>query len=122
MPSLEARALIEKVIDEQSQQVWRAASFVIQGFKEKMIKANIETIVPMLDGLVAYDAQSTSGLSLQADATLALAKAALAAQMERDSAEGLLNEERIGDLMGRGPGLYIVGQAVLAPVQQAFGG
>jgi hypothetical protein len=72
----------------------------------------------MLDGLVAHDAQSVSGLSLQAEATLALAKAALAAQMGEDCAAGRLNEERIASLMGRGPGLYIVGRAVLAPVLQ----
>jgi hypothetical protein len=120
MSSLEARAFINKALDEQSQQIWRAVTFVVQGLKEEMVKSNLDAIIPMLDGLIAHDAKSASGLSQQAEATLVLAKSALAAQMEEDCAAGLLDEGRIAELMGRGPGLYIVGQAVLNPVLQAF--
>jgi hypothetical protein len=121
MSKLQARALIQKVLDEHSQQIWRAITFVVQGLKEKMIQGNLGVIVPMLDSLIAHDAQSASGLSRQAEATLALGKAALSAQMEEDCAAGVLDEERIAELMGRGPGLHIVGQAVLAPVLDGFG-
>lgn len=121
MSPLEARALLNKVLDEQSQQVWRLVTFVVQGLKEDMTKGNLGAIIPLLDSLIAPSVQSVSGLSLQAEATLALAKAALAAQMEEDGKAGLLNEERIAELLGRGPGLHIVGQAVLTPVLQVFG-
>lgn len=121
MSPLEARALIEKELNEQPQQIWRMATFVVEGLKEKMVKGNLPAIAPLLDSLIAYDVQSASGLSRQAEATLTLAKAALTAQMEEDCAAGLLNESRIAELMGRGPGLHVVGQAVLAPVLQVFG-
>lgn len=78
-------------------------------------------INPMLDSLIAYDVQSTSGLSQQAEAMLTLGKAALAVQMAEDCAAGVLNEERIAELMGRGPGLHVVGKMVLAPVLQILG-
>ncbi len=121
MSPLEARASIDKVLDGQPQQIWRMVTFVVQGLKEAMIKGNLEAIVPVLDGLIAHDAQSASGLSRQADATLVLAKAALGAQIEEDCAAGLLTEVRIAELMGRGPGLHIVGHAVLAPVLEGLG-
>ncbi len=117
---LEARALIEKELGSQTQQIWRMVTCVVDGLKEKMVKGSLQTITPMLDDLIAHDAQSVSGLSQQADVTLALAKAALATQMEEDCAAGLLNEARIAELMGRGPGLHVVGQAVLAPVLRVF--
>ncbi|MBK6747020.1 MAG: hypothetical protein IPG65_11480 [Ottowia sp.] len=121
LSSLEARALIEKELSQQPQQIWRMATFVVEGLKEKMVKGNLQAITPMLDGLIAHDIQSVSGLSRQAEATLTLAKAALTAQMEEDCAAGLLNEARITELMGRGPGLHVVGQAVLAPVLLVLG-
>ena len=118
---LEAHALIGKVIDEQPQQIWRLVTCFVEGLKEKWTQGNLQAITPILDGLIAHDVQSASGLSQQAEVTLALAKAALSAQMEEDCAAGLLNEARIAELMGRGPGLHVVGQAVLAPVLEVFG-
>lgn len=118
---IEARTLIKKELNEQPQQIWRMVTFVVEGLKEKMLKGNLQGITPILDGLITYDVQSASGLSRQAEAMLALANAALVAQMEEDCAAGLLNEARIAELMGRGPGLHVVGQAVLAPVLQVFG-
>jgi len=117
----EARTLIEKELDQQPQQIWRLVTAVVEGLRAEMVKGGMENITPVLDNLIAYDAQSASGLSQQAEATLALAKAALVAQMEQDCAAGVLHEERIAELMGRGPGLYSVGQLVLAPVLQVFG-
>ncbi len=116
----EARTLIEKELDQQPQQIWRLVTAVVEGLRAEMVKGGMENIAPVLDNLIAYDAQSASGLSQQAEATLALAKAALVAQMEQDCAAGVLHEERIAELMGRGPGLYAVGQLVLAPVLQVF--
>lgn len=121
LPPLEARALIEKELGGQSQQIWRLVTCIVEGLKDNMVKGNLQGITPVLDGLIAHDAQSASGLSQQAEVTLALATAALAAQMEEDSAAGLLDEARIAELMGRGPGLHVVGQMVLAPVLQEFG-
>lgn len=121
LPPLEARELIEQELDGQPQQIWRLVTCVVEGLKQKMAKGNLQAIIPLLDGLIAHDAQSVSGLSQQAEVTLTLAKAALAAQMEEDCAAGLLNEARIAELMGRGPGLHVVGQMVLAPVCQAIG-
>lgn len=121
LPPLEARALVAKVLEEQPQQIWRMVTFMVEGFKEQMVQANLGNIGPVLDDLIAHDAQSESGLSRQAEATLSLARGALVTQMEQDCAAGLLDEARIAELMGRGAGLHVVGQAVLAPVLQVFG-
>ncbi|MCG8277461.1 HNH endonuclease [Stenotrophomonas sp. NLF4-10] len=123
LPTLSAperRALITQSIEEQSQQVWRAVTYVIDGFKAEMIEKGAASIAPMLDMLIAYDARSASGLTQEAQAMLSLAKVALADQMEQDFAAGALDEQRIAELMGRGPGLHIVGSAVLNPVLHAF--
>ncbi|WP_201769565.1 hypothetical protein [Luteimonas huabeiensis] len=120
LQALDRRALIAQSLDEQSQQVWRAVTYMIGGFKQQLIAGGAERVAPMLDMLVAHDVRSASGLSREAQAMLSLAKAALADQMERDFAAGALDEQRIADLMGRGPGLHIVGSAVLEPLLQAF--
>lgn len=59
---------------------------------------------------------SASGLSPLAEVTLFAAKAALLTQMEQDYAAGELNEKRIAELMGRGPGLYVVGNEAISPL------
>ncbi|MFT3803447.1 MAG: hypothetical protein QM766_19820 [Burkholderiaceae bacterium] len=123
LPTLQAadrRALIAQLLDEQSQQVWRAVTYTIDGFKQQLIAGGAERVAPMLDMLVAHDMRSASGLSREAKARLSLAKAALAAQMEQDFAAGALDEQRVADLMGRGPGLHIVASAVLEPLLQEF--
>lgn len=121
LPAHMTRALIDKILDERSQLVWNMVTSVILGLKENMAKQNLEVIIPMLDHLIAHDVQSISGLSTQAEATLILAKAALATQMATDSAAGLLNEARIVELLSsNGSGHYIVGKAVLAPVLCIF--
>lgn len=120
-PALEARALIDKALNEQSQQVWHMATYVVNGLGAQMLKGNLGAVAQVLDGLIAHDPYSASGLSPQAEAMLTLAKDALATQLEKDFTAGTLNEGRIAELMGRGPGLHIVSQAVLAPVLQALG-
>lgn len=81
---LDARTLIEKVLNEQLQQIWRLVRAVLEGLKEKVVEGNMAVINPMLDSLIAYDVHSTSGLSQQAEAMLNLGRAALAVQMEED--------------------------------------
>lgn len=56
-----------------------------------------------------------------ASATLELAKGALAAQMREDIKAGRLDERRIAELLGEGPGAAVMGEALLAPVVQALG-
>lgn len=74
----------------------------------------------MIDAMTAHDPSSTNGLSPMANATLALAKGALAAQVREDLGAGRLDERRLMELMGEGPGAAVVGQAVLAPLVQAL--
>ena len=43
---LEARELIEKELNEQSQQIWRMVTFVLVGLKEKMVEEKLAAIIP----------------------------------------------------------------------------
>jgi len=121
MPQLEAQALIKNVLSEQPQQIWRMVTSVIEGLKEVMIKGNKPEVAQLLDSLAAHDCQTFSGLSQRAEAVLNLAMEALGAQIEMDCVAGTLSEARIAELIGRGPGLHIVGQAICAQVLLALG-
>lgn len=120
MPSDDARTMLEQIIDEQSQQVWRATTFVVEELRDQLISEGERNYSALLEQMIAHDAGSLTGLSHQAEATLTIAKGALAAQIEQDLSENLLSEDRIADLMGRGPGLHIIGTAVLAPLLNAL--
>jgi hypothetical protein len=56
-----------------------------------------------------------------ASATLELAKGALVAQMRKDMQAGRLDERRIAELMGEGPGAVVLGEILLAPFSQTLG-
>ncbi|WP_044489857.1 hypothetical protein [Enterobacter sp. R4-368] len=121
MSKFEARNLIDEVLSRQKQAIWRLVISVIGGLKTKMVNDGQESIAPLLDQMIASDVHSASGLTPLAEAFLSLAHAALLTQMEQDSAAGVLNEERIAELMGKGPGLYVVGKMVLSPLIQVLG-
>ncbi|HDS5432034.1 TPA: hypothetical protein QH336_004843 [Klebsiella variicola] len=116
MPSVEARELIGKTLDQQQQAIWNLVTFVVQGLQDEMIKDGLERMVTLLDGMIAADVHSVSGLSPLAEVTLFAAKAALLTQMEQDCAAGILHEKRIAELMGGGPGLYVVGKEAISPL------
>lgn len=116
MSSVEARELIGEVLDQQLQAIWNLVTFVVQGLQDEMVKDGMEHIVTLLDLMIAPDVQSVSGLSPLAEVTLFAAKAALLTQMEQDCAAGALHEKRIAELMGRGPGLYVVGKEAISPL------
>lgn len=120
LSSREGEELLRRVVDGQSQQVWNLATWVIQNFKKKIQGSPLSALGPMLDGLVAHDPNSPNGLSVLANATHELAKSALVAQMKEDVKAGRLDERRIAELMGEGPGAAVVGALVLSPVMSAF--
>ncbi len=116
MSSVEARKLIGEVLDQQLQAIWNLVTFVVKGLKDEMVKGGMEPIAILLDWMIAPDVKSVSGLSPLAEVSLFAAKAALLMQMEQDCAAGVLHEKRIAELMGRGPGLHVVGQEAISPL------
>jgi hypothetical protein len=116
LPDHERHALVERVVDQESQQVWRLANGVAEQLAERFRQDQKETIAKLFELLVAPDRRSASGLSTAAQGSLALAKIVLASQMTHDWIHGVLDENRIADLMGRGPGMALIGQALSAPV------
>jgi len=113
---VEARELIEKELDQQLQTIWNLVTFVVQGLRDEMANDGMANIVTYLNSMIATDVHSASGLSPLAEVTLFAAKAALLTQMEQDCAAGALNEKRIAELMGRGHGLYVVGNEAIKPL------
>lgn len=93
---------------------------MILNFKAKL-QGPVEPVGLMLDILVAHDPSMPNGLSAQASATLSLAKAALISQMKQDIKAGCLDERRIAQLMGEGPGAAVIGQLVLGTVLGPLG-
>lgn len=122
LSEFEVEQLVDRLIDGQAQRVLNMAKWVLQGFKPRLPPELLPALGPVIDAMTAHDPNSTNGLSPMASATLALAKGALAAQMREDIKAGRLDERRIAELMGEGPGAAVVGQAVLAPITQVLGG
>lgn len=121
LSEFERGQLVDRLIDGQAQRVLNMAKWVLQDFKLQLPAELLPVLGPMIDAMTAHDPNSTNGLSPLANATLALAKSALAVQMREDIKAGCLDERRIARLLGEGPGAAVVGQAVLAPITQALG-
>lgn len=117
---LEGHELIRCVVDRQAQRVLNLTTFVIQNFKEQLTQPDHAAVWPMLDSLIARDPQSPNGLSATASETLELAKGALVVQIQEDIKAGRLDERRIAELIGEGPGAVVVGELVLKPVKEAL--
>lgn len=112
----EGEQLLDRLINGQAQRVLNMTKWVLQDFKRRLPAELLPVLGPMIDTMTAHDLSSANGLSPMANATLVLAKSALAAQMREDIKAGRLDELRIAKLMGEGPGAAVVGQAVLAPI------
>jgi hypothetical protein len=116
LPEHDRHALVERVVDQESQQVWRLVSGVADQLAERFRQDKQEMVAKLFELLVARDSGSVSGLSTAAQGSLAFAKIVLVDQMTHDWIHGVLDENRIVDLMGRGPGMALVGQALSNPV------
>lgn len=122
LSEFEGEQLIHRLIDGQAQRVLNMAKWVLLGFKSQLPTELLPALGLVIDAMTAHDTKSTNGLSPMANATLALAKGALAAKMREDIKAGLLDERRIAELMGEGPGAAVIGQAIFAPIVNAISG
>ncbi|MEO3711500.1 hypothetical protein [Roseateles flavus] len=120
LAEFEGEQLISRVLEGQAQRVLNIAKWVLQNFKATLPAEVLPGLQPTIDAMTAHDPSSTNGLTPMASATLALAIGALAAQLREDIKAGRLDEHRIAELMGEGPGAAVVGRAVLAPIVQAL--
>jgi hypothetical protein len=117
----EQRALLERVVDSQSQQVWLLMSHVMSGLATHFRQGGEERLAKVVDLLIAEDGNSGSGLSQLAEVCLTVAKAALMEQMGQDLSDNVLDADRIAALMGRGAGMHLVGTALSQPLLSAVG-
>jgi hypothetical protein len=122
LSGFEGEQLINRALEGQAQRVLNIAKWVLENFKRQLPAAQFPQLAPMIDAMTAHDPNSANGLSTMASATLGLAIGALAAQMREDIKAGRLDERRIAELMGEGPGAAVVGQVILAPIAQVLGG
>jgi hypothetical protein len=122
LPTVEADQLLSRVIDGQAQRVLNLAKWVLQNFKPRLPAELLPALGPLIDSMTAHDPSSLNGLSPMASAALELAKGALVAKMREDIKAGRLDERRIAELIGEGPGAAVVGEMVLAPIVQALSG
>ncbi|SFQ05242.1 hypothetical protein [Variovorax sp. 770b2] len=113
---------IGRVVDGQAQRVLNMAKWVLHDFKPRLPAELLPEFGLVIDSMTSHDPNSINGLSPMASATLELAKGALVAQMREDLKAGRLDERRIAELMGEGPGAAVVGKIVLAPIAQSLGG
>lgn len=120
LSEFEAEDFLARVIDGQAQRVLNVAKYVLENFKPHLPAALLPTLGPMIDAMTMHDPNSANGLSTKATETLELAKGALASQMREDIKAGRLDERRIAELLGEGPGAAVIGQAVLAPMAQTL--
>jgi len=120
LSSSEGEQLISRVVDGQAQRVWNMAKWVLQDFKTRLPAELLPILGQSIDAMTAHDPNSINGLSPMANATLELAKGALGAQIREDIGAGRLDERRIAELIGEGPGAAVIGEIVLAPIAQAL--
>ncbi len=99
LPEFEGEQLVDRLIDVQAQRVLNMAKWVLQGFKARLPVELLPALGPTIDAMTAHDPSSANGLSPMANATLALAKSALAEQMREDIKAGCLDERRIAKLL-----------------------
>lgn len=118
MGPLDRQMLIERVVDKESQQVWRLAKHVMDGLAEAFRNGGLLPVANIVSSMIAEDGQSSGGLSQSAEICLTLAKATLVAQMQQDLDDGVLDVNRIAELMGRGTGMHMVGTALTAPLMK----
>ncbi|MDN4571847.1 hypothetical protein DBB29_24625 [Pandoraea cepalis] len=105
---------VKALVDRQIQRVWNLVTFGIDGLKAQPQLAR--GMAALLDGLVARDKTSPSGLSQGAEASLLIARHALEAQLIADFSGGTLDAQRLSDLLHGAQGVQVVLPAVLAPL------
>jgi hypothetical protein len=120
LPAQEAKDIFRIAVESRSQQVLNLTKFVIQNFKSTLNGMPLAVLGPVLDQMIAHDPSKPNGLSDLANVTLELAKSALIEQMKVDMNAGNLDERRIAELMGEGPGAEIVAQLILLPILNQF--
>ncbi len=113
---------IRQLLSEQGQSVLNLMLIAAAQFRQQFgTNADMASLVPVVDALVAEDPDSVSGISQMAECTLALATMALAGQVCRDDADRRLDAERLRLLLFDGPGAEIVARATLRPVMAQLG-
>ncbi len=113
LPEFEGELLVNRVIDEQAQRVLNITRWVIRNFDMSLPEDVRSTLSPILHSVLADDPNSVNGLTPMANAFLALAMSSLASQIRIDIKADRLNQRRIAELLGEGPGATVVGSAVL---------
>lgn len=109
----ELEALISSILEKRVQRVWNLTKCVVERFRKSPGAAPLKAHWPKLDALIEHDPTCPNGLTPVATAVLELSKTALLKEMTKDYGEGNLTEQRLGELIGKGPGLFVVGEAVL---------
>lgn len=122
LSGFEGEQLIDKALDSEIQRVFNIATRALHNFKSTLSAEMLPVLGPRIDAMAALDPSSANGLLTTAGATLALAKGAMAEQMREDLDAGRLDERRIAELLGEGPGMAVVARAILGPIVTDFGG
>lgn len=122
LSSVDGDLLIARVVDGQAQRVFNIVKWVLQNYKPRLPAELLPVLGPSIDSMMARDPNSANGLSPMANATLALAKGALVAQIREDLEAGQLDQRRLEALLGEGPGAAVVGEIVLTPIVEALSG
>ena len=113
---LDRERLFRDVLIEQSQRILNLIRVFVDGIKDREPELSA-----LLCLLLASDASTPNGLTPAATASLELGRSAMQAQMLAEYEQGLLDERRIAELIGKGPGVATVGHAILQPVRLALG-
>jgi hypothetical protein len=114
MDSAAREKLFRSILEAESQRILNMMRHVVDNLKAS--KPMLAKMLPGLDEAVAADPKEANGLSKQATLALEVAREALLAAMLDEHSKGALDEDRAGMLIGGGPGAFIVGNAILAPI------
>lgn len=120
LPDAERGALFARIVSDEAQRVFNLMNYVAKDLKKRAANPIERAMAGFMEQMVKLDPAAENGLSPDATRSLAIASDALAKQMSEECKAGTLDQERMGMLIGGGPGAHAVVTALMEKFVQRF--
>ncbi|WJI57292.1 MULTISPECIES: hypothetical protein [unclassified Mesorhizobium] len=115
LDSRERRSVVNRIVDANAQRVLNLIRYVADEYRrqEDVTSPAARTIVTYLDAMFPENKQPSVAFEIASDNLQAAARQAIAQTLDDELAIGSLDLDRLGMLLGGGPGAEVVGRTVL---------
>ncbi len=121
LPAHECRQQILATLGPHKQRILILLSKATKQLRSLFLANKEARLVPIIDGFVAGDPASPTGLSQITECTLEIATGAVADEICRALEHNQLDQDRLAQVLGGGQGIATVGKAVLSCLMVAIG-